>query len=93
MPVVAKRYKVKFEERRLSFSETFPPALEGALTVAEFDSVIRKINEDLAQQIKVRDKKVARWAYTCLGLSIVMMGLCLTPALFVQTTIDDNVEN
>lgn len=85
MPVVAKRYKIRFEENSLRFSETYPDALKGVLPVPEFDSVIRKINEDLSADVQVRGKKVKRWAYICLVTSIVMAGLCLTPVLFVQT--------
>lgn len=85
MPVVAKRYKIRFEENALQFSETYPEALEGVLAVPEFDSVIRKINEDLTMEVQARGKKVKRWAYICLGLCILLAGLCLTPVLFVQT--------
>lgn len=85
MPVVAKRYKIRFEENALRFSETYPEALEGILAVPEFDSVIRKINEDLTMEVQARGKKVKRWAYICLGLCILLAGLCLTPVLFVQT--------
>lgn len=85
MPVIAKRYKIKFDETKLNFSENYPQALQGALSLAEFDSVIRKINEDMTMEIKDRNKKVKKWSLITLAACVVIAGIALTPVLFVQT--------
>lgn len=85
MPVVAKRYKVKFEEGNLRFSEAYPNALEGVLPLAEFDSVVRKVNEDMTVDIRETNQNVRKWAIATISLCIVVVGLFMTPVLFVKT--------
>lgn len=85
MPAAAKRYKIKFEETRLQFSERYPEALSDVLPLAEFDGIIRKINGDMTQEIRTQQKKVHKWSAICIGLCILVAGVCLTPVVFVQT--------
>ncbi|PJF19549.1 hypothetical protein PSACC_00640 [Paramicrosporidium saccamoebae] len=85
MPVIAKRYKVRFEEKDLRFSEAYPVELEKVLPLAEFDSVVRKVNEDMTVEIRDTNENVRTWAMWTLGLCFVAVGLFMTPVLFVKT--------
>lgn len=84
MPVLAKRYTIKFEDSDLCFSETYPPGLEGILSVVEFDSVIRKINGDMTLDIREAGKMVRKWAIVSLSLCLVIIGFALTPVVLVK---------
>jgi hypothetical protein len=86
MPIISVRHKVRFDEGKLAFSETFPQGLEGTLPLAEFDSVVRKINEELTAEIRATQKNVREWAIVTMSLCIVVIGLFLTPVLFVKTS-------
>lgn len=84
MPVLAKRYTIRFEDSGLRFSETYPPGLDGILSVAEFDSIIRKVNEDMTLDIREAGRMVRKWAIVSLSLCLVIIGFALTPVVFVK---------
>ena len=85
MPVVTNRYRIPFDEDKLSFPEEFPEIeLEGVITTIEFDSVIRKINGDMADPIRQGRKRVRQWSIASLGTVIVVVGFFITPVAILR---------
>jgi hypothetical protein len=84
MSSLARKFRIKFDDKNLVFDETYPMGMEQYLSEPEFEAVLRKINEELNQDALAIKKEVQFWGGVTAATAIFVVGLILSPVLYVK---------
>lgn len=70
---------LKFDQRAMRFSEKYPAGLDAVLHVAEFDSVVRRINYDMNRDVRAAKDRLAKSFCFYIPLMLIAVGVIMTP--------------